>query len=145
VDEITVGVESPTPTAAPAGGLDVLAGRRTISVSRALLDALPHLTLSVSFLAGATRQQHTEEGPTLRAVLAAAHIHASSRTWVAAVGSDGCVALVTPAEAMVDGKTLVVSTVEDGVALRQPRLVVDGDVKGGRYVSLMADLVVGRG
>ena len=34
---------------------------------------------------------------------------------------------------------------EDGVALDQPPLVVDGDVKGGRYVSGTVDLVVGHG
>ena len=34
---------------------------------------------------------------------------------------------------------------EDGVTLDQPRPVVDGDVKGGRYVSGTVDLVVGHG
>jgi hypothetical protein len=38
---------------------------------------------------------------------------------------------------------LLVSLSEDGQALAQPRLVVDGDVKGGRYVSGVVDLVVG--
>jgi len=33
--------------------------------------------------------------------------------------------------------------VEDGVALTQPRLVTAGDVKGGRYVTGVTDLVVG--
>ena len=32
-----------------------------------------------------------------------------------------------------------------GGALAQPRLVTDGDVKGGRYVSGVVDLVVGQG
>lgn len=143
VERITVGVENPVRTTPPAGGLDVLGGRRTISLSSELLHALPARTLSVSFVAGTGAQRHTEEGPTLRAVLAAAHIQPSPDTWVAAVGSDGYVALVTPAEAVYGGKTLLISTVEDGVALAQPRLVVDGDIKGGRYVSVMVDLVVG--
>jgi hypothetical protein len=39
---------------------------------------------------------------------------------------------------------LLVSLNEDGQPLAQPRLVVDGDVKGGRYVSLLVDLVVGQ-
>lgn len=78
-------------------------------------------------------------------LLTAAHVHVEPATWVAAVGSDGYVAMVTPAEALVGGRTLLVSTVEDGVPLSQPRLVAGGDVKGGRYVSLMVDLVVGRG
>jgi len=42
---------------------------------------------------------------------------------------------VTIAEERVDGRPLLLSTVEDGKALQQPRLVTDGDVKGGRYVS----------
>jgi hypothetical protein len=36
-----------------------------------------------------------------------------------------------------------VSLNEDGQPLSQPRLIVDGDVKGGRYVSDMVDLAVG--
>jgi hypothetical protein len=64
---------------------------------------------------------------------------------VAAVGSDGYVATVTPAEAFVGGKQLLVSLNEDGVAQAQPRLVVSGDVKGGRYVSGVDNLVVGGG
>jgi len=66
-------------------------------------------------------------------------------TWVAAVGDDGYVATVTPAEALAGGKPLLISLIENGTALAEPRLVVDGDVKGGRYVSGVYDLVVGQG
>ena len=52
---------------------------------------------------------------------------------------------MTPAEAIVGGRPLLVSLNEDGQPLAQPRLVVDGDVKGGRYVSELVDLVVGQG
>jgi hypothetical protein len=75
-------------------------------------------------------------------VLRAAHIHGGLGTWVAAVGS---VAAVTPAEAFIGGKQRLVSLNEDGVAQAQPRLVVSGDVKGGRYVSGVDNLVVGGG
>jgi hypothetical protein len=34
---------------------------------------------------------------------------------------------------------------EDGTALAQPRLVADGDIKGGRYVSGVVDIYVGTG
>ena len=34
---------------------------------------------------------------------------------------------------------------EDGTALAQPRLVTDGDVRGGRYVSGVVDIYVGTG
>jgi hypothetical protein len=78
-------------------------------------------------------------------VLRAARIRWGLNTWVAAVGSDGYVATVTPIEAFVGARPLQISLNEDGQALAQPRLVVDGDVKGGRYVSLLVDLVVGQG
>lgn len=63
--------------------------------------------------------------------------------WVAGVGSDAYVAVVTPAEQWVGQRPLQISLNEDGAALAEPRLVVDGDVKGGRYVSDLVDLVVG--
>ena len=43
------------------------------------------------------------------------------------------------------GRPLQLSLNEDGVALAQPRLVTDGDVKGGRYVSGVVDIYVGTG
>jgi hypothetical protein len=45
----------------------------------------------------------------------------------------------------VGGRPLELSLNEDGVTLAQPRLVTDGDVKGGRYVSDVVDLYVGTG
>jgi hypothetical protein len=46
---------------------------------------------------------------------------------------------------IVGGRPLILSLVEDGVSLVQPRLVTDGDVKGGRYVSDVVDLYGGTG
>jgi len=66
-------------------------------------------------------------------------------TWVAAVGDDNYTAAVTPAEQLVGGRPLQLSLNEDGAALAQPRLVTDGDVKGGRYVSGTVDIYVGTG
>jgi hypothetical protein len=43
------------------------------------------------------------------------------------------------------GRPLLISLIEDGTALAAPRLVTDGDVKGGRYVSGVYDLIVGQG
>jgi hypothetical protein len=37
----------------------------------------------------------------------------------------------------------MISLNENGTALAEPRLIVDGDVKGGRYVSGVYDLVIG--
>lgn len=97
-------------------------GARTVPFADRITVAVQNPTQTAS-------QQHTEIGPTLRAVLRAAHIHAALNTWVAAVGSDGYVAVVTPAQAPIDGRSLLVSLNEDGHPLSQPRLVVDGDVK----------------
>ncbi|MGH3176810.1 MAG: hypothetical protein ACRDPF_23465 [Streptosporangiaceae bacterium] len=66
-------------------------------------------------------------------------------TEVAVVGLDNYVATVAPAEQLAGGQPLQLSLKEDGVALAQPRLVTDGDVKGGRYVSGVVDIYVGTG
>jgi hypothetical protein len=146
VRRITVSVENPTPSTPSApGSIGVVSRHGERALSAADLSSLPVHTLTVTFLAGTAAQQHTETGPTLAAVLAAAHVRTGSDTWVAAVGSDGYVATVTPAEATTGGRPLLISTVEDGAAPAEPRLITDGDVKGGRYVSMVVDLVVGEG
>lgn len=146
VSHIQVGVTNPAATVPPSvGALVIEDGARTVVLSAALLARLPQQTKTVTFLAGTSSQTDTETGPTLSGVLRAAHIGESLDTWVAAVGSDGYVATVTPAEAWVGGRPLLISLIEDGVALTAPRLVTDGDIKGGRYVSGVYDLVVGHG
>ena len=146
VNRITVGVQNPTPTTPPAAGdLTIEAGPRTVTLTAAQLAALPSETLDVTFEAGTAVQTHTETGPTLQTVLEAAHVRTDLNTWVAAVGSDGYVATVTPAEAWVGGRPVLISLTEDGVPQTQPRLVTDGDVKGGRYDSGVVDLEVGEG
>jgi hypothetical protein len=146
VNSIKVGVTNPAVTVPPsAGALVVEAGSRQVILPAAALAALPQQTRTVTFLAGAGAQTHTETGPALSAVLGAARLPQGLNTWVAAVGSDGYVATVTPAEAWVGGRPLLISLAEDGTALAAPRLVADGDVKGGRYVSGVYDLIVGAG
>ncbi|MGP0038146.1 MAG: hypothetical protein ACLP4R_26805 [Solirubrobacteraceae bacterium] len=39
---------------------------------------------------------------------------------------------------------MLISLSEDGTSQDTPRLVTDGDVEGGRYVSGVVDLVVGQ-
>jgi hypothetical protein len=146
VSTITVGVQSPAPTPGfTPGTLTVERGNHARTLSAATLAALPAETLQVSFLAGTTTTTATEVGPSLDTVLRAAHVPLRPGTWVAGVGDDGYVAVVTPAEQWVGGKQLQISLNENGAALAEPRLVVDGDVKGGRYVSGLVDLVVGHG
>lgn len=146
VTSIRVGVTSPAVIAPPsAGALVIEAGDRTVVLTAGELARLAAVTRTVTFLAGTSPQTHTESGPTLASVLRAAHVRAGLSTWVAAVGSDGYVATVTPGEARDGGRPLLVSLAEDGAALAAPRLVTDGDVKGGRYVSGVYDLVIGEG
>jgi hypothetical protein len=146
VSRIEVGVTSPPVTAPPSpGALVIRDGHRKTVLSAATLASLPQQAKTVTFLAGTSPQTHTEKGPALASVLRAAHVEAGLDTWVAAVGSDGYVATVTPAEAWAGGTPLLISLTEDGTALAAPRLVADGDVKGGRYVSGVYDLVVGQG
>jgi hypothetical protein len=146
VSTITVGVQSPAPTAGfTPGTLTVEQGSRVTTLTAPELAALPPETLQASFVAGTTTTNVTEVGPSLDEVLRAAHVPFGVGTWVAGVGDDGYVAVVTPAEQWVGGKYLQISLNENGAALSEPRLVVDGDVKGGRYVSGLVDLVVGQG
>ena len=145
VKHIAVGVQNLTTTPPPSpGAVTVRDGSRTTVLSAGRLAALPARTLTVTFIAGTTPQTRTETGPRLDSVLAAAGINPLAVAWVASVASDNYVATVTPAEDWIGGRNLLLSLVEDGVALTQPRLVTDGDVKGGRYNSGVTDLVIGR-
>jgi hypothetical protein len=67
---------------------------------------------------------------------------------VAAVGSDGYTAVVFYGETDPNfgNRAVVVSVSEDNKPLDTvgPRLVVPGDVKGGRYVTGVVRLIVGR-
>jgi hypothetical protein len=143
VSRLTVGIATtPATDTNPAAGspVEVIDGRHHVTLSAALL-----ARLHVSFLGPGGTQTHTEVGPSLLAVLAAARIWPTLNTWVAAVGLDNYVATATPAEQLVGGRPLQLSLNEDGVALAQPRLVTDGDVHGGRYVSGVVDIYVGTG
>ena len=148
VSRLTVGIATtPATDTNPAAGspVEVIDGRHHVTLSAALLARLPAETLHVSFLGPGGTQTHTEVGPSLLTVLAAARIRPTLSTWVAAVGLDNYVATATPAEQLAGGRPLQLSLNEDGVALAQPRLVTDGDVHGGRYVSGVVDIYVGTG
>ncbi|HLI57622.1 MAG TPA: hypothetical protein VKY26_11405, partial [Actinomycetota bacterium] len=137
-------------TASVTGALEVIDGSRHRTLSLDELSDLPQHTLTVTFAGPGGSQTHAETGPTLDAVLRAAGIRPTLNTWVAGAGVDNYVAAVTPAEAWVGGRPLLVSLVEDGKGVSgtvgdTPRLIADGDVKGGRYDSDLVDLYVGRG
>jgi hypothetical protein len=148
VSRVTVGIATApaTNTAPPAGSpVKVIDGRHTVTLSAARLARLPAQTQTVSFEGPGGVQIHTETGPSLLEVLAAAGVGPAFNTWVAAVGDDNYVATVTPAEQLVGGRQLQLSLAEDGAVLPQPRLVADGGIKGGRYVSGVVDLYAGTG
>jgi hypothetical protein len=133
----------PTPvTTPPARAVTVIRGHRTHTLPATILARLPQQQRTVTFLSGTTPQTHTENGPALTAVLLAAGITPLPNTTVTAVGSDGYGATVTNGEALLGGRPLLLSLTEDGTPLTQPRLVTDGDVKGGRYVSEVVTLNV---
>lgn len=145
---MTVGIATApaTDTDLAAGSpVEVIDGHHVVTLSAALLAKLPAETLTVSFEGPGGVQTHTEVGPSLLEVLAAARVWPTLTTWVAAVGDDNYVATATPAEQFVGGRPLQLSLSEDGVVLPQPRLVTDGDIKGGRYVSDVVDIYVGNG
>jgi hypothetical protein len=148
VSRITVGIATaPATDTSPVAGspVEVIAGHRTVRLSSALLARLPSRTLNVNFGGPTGQQRHTESGPPLWEVLAVAGVRPGLDRWVAAVGSDNYVAAVTLAEQFAGGRPLLLSLTEDGVRLAQPRLVTDGDVKGGRYVSGVVDIYTGVG
>ncbi len=148
VSRLTVGIATaPATDTAPSAGSPVVVidGHHQVTLSAALLARLPAETLDVSFGGPSGEQTHTEVGPSLLEVLALAGVAPTLNTWVAAVGDDNYVATVTPAEQIVGGRPLQLSLEEDGVVLAQPRLVTDGDIKGGRYVSDIVDIYVGNG
>jgi hypothetical protein len=119
----------------PAGAVRVVTPYRTVTLPARVLARLPSRTVSVTFLAGTTPHTHTERGPALGSVLLAAGVVPRASTTVVAVGDDGYGAAITVGEAFAGQRTLLVSTVEDGIPLGRPRLVPAGDNKGGRYVS----------
>jgi hypothetical protein len=148
VSRLTVGIATAPATATTTSSTSpvvVIDGRHVVTLSAALLVRLPAETLQVSFGGPTGEQTHTETGPALLEVLAAAGIRPTLNTWVAAVGDDNYVATVTPAEQIVGGRPLQLSLSEDGGTTTEPRLITDGDVKGGRYDSNVVDLYVGTG
>ena len=65
---------------------------------------------------------------------------------VLATGADGYAALISYGEIAPDfgNRGVLLATTQDRTPLTRPRLVVPGDVKGGRYVSDVVELRVVR-
>ncbi|MET0454662.1 MAG: molybdopterin-dependent oxidoreductase [Mycobacterium sp.] len=115
------------------------------------LRAYPSHTQAVAFESSAGPQAHTFDGALLFDVVTAAeptvdptrHSPLVAFT-ILAIGADDYRAAVAWAEIAPDfaGTQVLVAHTEDGKPLDRPRLVVPGDVKGGRYVSGLTELRV---
>jgi DMSO/TMAO reductase YedYZ molybdopterin-dependent catalytic subunit len=115
------------------------------------LRALPSQTQSVTFDSKQGQQHHTYVGPRLIDVIESAgptgdsaDEHAHLATAVVATGADGYTAAVAWGEIspVFAASPVLVAHTEDGEDLERPRLVVPGDIKGGRYVSDVTELRV---
>lgn len=123
--------------------------RRPGTWTTAQLSALPAQTVTVSFGTDRGPEQHTETGVALAAVLdrvglppVAGTEHSELSTGVLAIGADGYQALVPCGELApaFGNRGVLLATTQDGKPLARPRLVVPGDVKGGRDVNDVVEL-----
>jgi DMSO/TMAO reductase YedYZ molybdopterin-dependent catalytic subunit len=112
----------------------------------AALQAMPSRTITVTFKAGSSTETHTYVGPRLVDVLAKAGPQFDPtikndklRHFISVGASDGYRALVAYGEIdpNFENKDVLLATSEDGRSLAAdgPRLVVPGDIAGGRYVT----------
>lgn len=160
---LVAGCGAPAATAPPAEapatssvpGTIRLTGELTTprDVTAAELAALPQQTVDVSFQSSQGAQQHTETGPALAELIPADALAVDPDRRndllsfaVLAVGADGYTAVVAYGDVSADfgNRGLLVALAEDGQPLERPRLVVPGDVRGGRYVSDLVELRVVR-
>ncbi|MEE2058400.1 molybdopterin-binding oxidoreductase [Rhodococcus artemisiae] len=148
-----VSAPATTPTAALPAGSVRLGGaiENHVTLSGDQLRAYPVQTQVVTYDSSKGAQSHTYDGAALSDILAAAVLagdaeaHNPDLTFaILATGSDGYQATVSFGELSPNfGATpILVAYTEDGQPLDSPRLVVPGDVKGGRYVSDLTDLEV---
>ena len=113
---------------------------------------MPQTTTAVRYGSSHGPQQHVETGVPLAALLPASALAITDRKndqlafAVLATGADGYAALVSYGEFSPEfgNRGVLVAITEDGRQLDRPRLVVPGDVKGGRYVSDLIGLRVAR-
>jgi hypothetical protein len=150
VAQINVAVRTELHSTPPAGGVVVRRGATSTTLTAAQLGALAQVRMPVTFTAGGSTTANTETGPTIADVLAAAGIAPTVNTYVSAVATDNYIATVTPAEAGVGNRPLLLALQETVTATgapttNTPRLVTNGDVRGGRYASNVTDLVVAEG
>jgi len=117
------------------------------------LAVMPQQTVEVNFQTGEGPETHTETGVSLSALIPPDALATKDGVkndllafGVLAIASDDYAALVAYGEVSPDfgNKGILLATSEDGMALERPRLIVPGDVKGGRYVTDVIELRVTR-
>jgi DMSO/TMAO reductase YedYZ molybdopterin-dependent catalytic subunit len=143
---------SSEPAAVPVGQVRITgAVRQPGTWTIAQLSALPTRTVTVGFGTDRGPEQHTETGVPLDSVLdrvgllpVAGKKHSELSAGVLAIGADGYQALVSFGELAPNfgNRGILLATTQDGRPLERPRLVVPGDVKGGRDVNDVVELHV---
>jgi DMSO/TMAO reductase YedYZ molybdopterin-dependent catalytic subunit len=136
------------PQPLPAGTFVVTGNvQQKLRLSVADLAAMPNQqTVDVTYRAGGGTEHHVFTGPLLLDVLARAVPQFDPaikndklRHYVSVTASDSYQALVAYGELdpIFEGKQVLLATTQDGVSLADqgPRLVVPGDIAGGRYVT----------
>jgi hypothetical protein len=118
------------------------------------LRGMPMHTVRVTFENDKGTEHHAEGGVLLAQLLGPTALATQNKNKkddllsfaVLAVGADGYRAAVSYGEISPDfaNKDVLVAVTEDGKPLSRPRLIVPGDVKGGRYVSDLVELRVSR-
>jgi hypothetical protein len=145
-------------TTAPTPGSVVINGdvANPTTLTWAQLQAMTQTQANVSFLQGTTPQTHTESGPLLDSIVAAAKPKFLAcdptddlRFYVEITsGEDGYTATMSYAEfaQSLDANGSLLSLIEDGKSQQAvgPRSTAPGDVKGGRYVSGVAVITIFR-
>jgi hypothetical protein len=131
--------------------VDGLVDRPTL-YSVADLAALPGHSLDVSWSTHGGTQHHVETGPLLVDVLAKVGPrfdrrvkNGELRDFVVVTGADGYEAVLSYGEIAptFGDRPALLSLKEDGTALAAPRLVIPGDVLGGRDVSAVVHVELG--
>ena len=117
------------------------------------LKAMPTHTATVSFGSAKGTESHTETGVPVATLLDqfglatdATHKDDELSFAILAIGADGYRAVVSYGEISptLGNRGVLVSIAQDGIPLAQPRLIVPGDVKGGRDVTNLVRLHVTR-
>ncbi|MGW6374448.1 molybdopterin-dependent oxidoreductase [Rhodococcus sp. NPDC055112] len=125
--------------------------REPVTLTTERLRSFPAQTQAVEFDSSKGRQSHVYDGAALADVVNSLGVvtdpsakNPALRLAVLATGSDGYRAAVSWGEFAPDfaATPVLVAYAEDGRPLEQPRLVVPGDGKGGRYVSGLTELRV---